>query len=289
MQIYQKWITLLALVAISFTASANAHTMGLGSCPRVQPLSSFDMNKFLGEWYVIEKFATASSCMKYNFTQSPVDGKMRLVQTRQHFVLDTIGVDHLYTYTGVLSTPDSDNRARMRVKFPLNIAGESDFVVFMTDYVNYAGIFTCQKILFGHTKSATILSRKPTLDKAIINQVRQKLEEDGVDPDDFSVVDQSKCIRTEDASFNVKIDDKTFSSGNIAGAVRKAGGAIGTGLQQAGEVIGSGITKAGDMSGGLIESFAGDKPDSNKNPLKQSLNDLLDNAKTQDNDAEWIP
>jgi len=280
------YIAVLALTAVSMIHHTTAHTMGLGSCPRVQPLSTFDMNKFMGEWYVIEKFATASSCMKYNFTKSDSDGKMRLVQTRQHFVLDTIGVDHLYTYTGVLSTPDTDNRARMRVKFPLNIAGESDFVVFMTDYVNFAGIFTCQKILFGHTKSATILSRKPTLDKAIVNQVRQKLEEDGVDPDDFSIVDQSKCIKTEDASFNVKIDDQTFSSGNIAGAVKKVGGTIGNGLQQAGEVIGTGITKGADMAGGIVESF-GEKQ--NKNPSKQSLNELLDNAKTQENDAEWIP
>lgn len=52
-----------------------------------------------------------------------------------------------------------------------DIAGEADFLVFMTDYSSYAGIFTCQKILFGHTKSATILSRKPTLDKAVVNQV----------------------------------------------------------------------------------------------------------------------
>lgn len=54
----------------------------------------------------------------------------------------------------------------------VDIAGEADFVVFMTDYDNYAGIFTCQKILFGHTKSASILSRKPTLDKVIVNQVK---------------------------------------------------------------------------------------------------------------------
>lgn len=59
--------------------------------------------------------------------------------------------------------------------FYKDIAGEADFVVFMTDYENYAGIFTCQKILFGHTKSASILSRKPTLDKVIINQVKIKL------------------------------------------------------------------------------------------------------------------
>lgn len=52
-----------------------------------------------------------------------------------------------------------------------DVAGDSEFVVFMTDYGQYAGIFTCQKILFGHTKSATILSRTPTLEKAVVNQV----------------------------------------------------------------------------------------------------------------------
>ena len=51
--------------------------------------------------------------------------------------------------------------------------------------------------------------------------MRQKLEEEGVDPDDFSVVDQENCIKKKDASFNVKIDDKTFSSKNVAGVVKK--------------------------------------------------------------------
>jgi lipocalin len=259
--------------------------MGLGSCPRVEPLKDFSMDKFLGEWYVIQKFATSSSCMKYNFTQG-ADGKLRLVQTRQHFILDTIGVDHIYTYTGVLTIPESDRSARMRVKFPLNIAGEADFIVFMTDYTTYAGIFTCQKILFGHTKSATILSRKPTLDKAVINQVRQKLEEEGVDPDDFSVVDQSSCRSKEDSSLNVKIDDKTFSPQNIGGVVKKVGQAVGTGIDKAGEVLGQGISKATDVTGDIVESF-GDE-DKKKIPVK-TLNDLLDKAKVQDNEAEWLP
>jgi lipocalin len=276
-------------MCLSLAVSTNAHTMGLGSCPRVQPMSDFDMNKFAGEWYVIQKFATASSCMKYNFTQAQ-DNTWKVVQTRSHFVLDTIGIDHLHSYTGVLSTPDSDNKARMRVKFPMNIAGESEFVVFMTDYKNYAGIFTCQKILFGHTKCGSILSRKPTLDQAIINSVRQKLEDDGVDPDDFSIVDQSKCSNTDNATFKVKIDEKTFSSGNIGGFVKKVGGTIGSGFQQVGDVVGSGITKATDVGGDLIEKFGEqpEQPESVKHPLKQ-INELLDNAKAQENDAELFP
>jgi len=276
----------LTVMVSTLFVSSDAHTMGLGSCPRVEPLKDFNMDKFLGEWYVIQKFATSSSCMKYNFTQG-TDGKLRLVQTRQHFILDTIGVDHIYTYTGVLTIPDNDRSSRMRVKFPLNIAGEADFLVFMTDYDNYAGIFTCQKILFGHTKSATILARKSTLDKAVINQVRQKLEEEGVDPDDFSVVDQSTCRTKEDSSLNVKIDDKTFSAQNIGGVVKKVGQAVGTSIDKAGEVLGSGISKGTKITGDIVESFA-DKEDTKASPVK-SLNELLDKANKQENEAEWLP
>lgn len=50
-------------------------------------------------------------------------------------------------------------------------------------------------------------------------KIRQRLEEEGVDPNDFSIVDQSKCI--EDSNLNVRIDDKTFSAGNVADVVKK--------------------------------------------------------------------
>jgi hypothetical protein len=174
----------------------------------------------------------------------------------------------------------------MRVKFPLNIAGEADFIVYMTDYDNYAGIFTCQKILFGHTKSATILSRKSTLDKAVVNQLRQKLEEEGVDPDDFSIVDQANCRSKEDSSLNVKIDDKTFSAGNVAGVVKKVGQAVGDGIDKAGDVLGSGISKAADVTSDIVQTFA--EKEKKSSPVK-SLNELLDKAKVQENEAEWLP
>lgn len=97
----------------------------------------------LGEWYVIQKFATSSSCMKYNFTKAD-DGKLRLVQTRQHFVLDTIGVDHIYTYTGVLTVPDSDDSARMRVKFPLSKSN----IMTMTIVEHYNNTFMAVSVTF---------------------------------------------------------------------------------------------------------------------------------------------
>lgn len=56
----------------------------------------------------------------------------------------------------------------------LDVAGDADLTIFATDYDNYAGMLTCQKILFGHTKCGSILSRKPTLEKAVVNQVCNK-------------------------------------------------------------------------------------------------------------------
>jgi hypothetical protein len=42
----------------------------------------------------------------------------------------------------------------------------------MTDYNNYAGVFTCQKMAFAHRQSASILSRLPNLDKMYVDKVR---------------------------------------------------------------------------------------------------------------------
>jgi hypothetical protein len=42
----------------------------------------------------------------------------------------------------------------------------------MTDYDNYAGVFTCQKLAFAHRQSASILSRSPNLDKIYMDKVR---------------------------------------------------------------------------------------------------------------------
>lgn len=56
----------------------------------------------------------------------------------------------------------------------VDVAGDSAFTVFMTDYTTYAGIFTCQKLAFAHRQSATILSRSKDLDKIYLDKVQQK-------------------------------------------------------------------------------------------------------------------
>lgn len=56
----------------------------------------------------------------------------------------------------------------------LDVAGEASFDVVTTDYKTYAGIYTCQNLLFFKRQSATILSRTTKLDEGILKKVNKK-------------------------------------------------------------------------------------------------------------------
>lgn len=77
--------------------------------------------QFLGRWYVIQKFSTASSCWTYDFIRNATDGSLKIVQSRDHVALDTIGLDNNYRYVGTLDVPDSNRQGFMRVRFPLSM------------------------------------------------------------------------------------------------------------------------------------------------------------------------
>lgn len=55
--------------------------------------------------------------------------------------------------------------------FCKGVAGSASYTVFATDYDTFGAIFTCQKLAFANRQSATILSRKKTLDKMYLDKV----------------------------------------------------------------------------------------------------------------------
>lgn len=92
--------------------------------------------------------------------------------------------------------------------------GEHDLIFFDTDYENYAGIFTCQSVVVGHRRSASIISRTPLLSSRLIAKVpnqsssffylnskptfwlvkaRAKLMSQDIDLDRMKRIDQHPC------------------------------------------------------------------------------------------------
>jgi len=112
----------LAIMLSTLAALASGHSYHLGSCPVVEPMAGFDMNAFLGKWYVIQKTSTGSRCLTNNYTvDADHPGHFNLEQVSQHPVLGLTNVDHLYRYTGGLKpNEDSTTAANMTVRFPLS-------------------------------------------------------------------------------------------------------------------------------------------------------------------------
>jgi apolipoprotein D and lipocalin family protein len=160
------------------------------------------------------------------------------------------------------------------------VAGTALHVVFATDYDNYAGIFTCQKLAFAHRQSATILSRNRDLDKAYVDKVRQKLTAFGVDPFDLSIISQKDCPRGNN-SFDINVDPHTFTVDNLGNVVRKAG-----------QKIGDGVEWIGHQGSKVYHKIAGGEDKSDKKPVTPTNITPLPkdiNGKYENNEIEWIP
>ena len=58
-----------SLLLSAVISLVGCHVFRLGECPEVEPMPDFDIDRFLGEWYVVQKFRSASDCVKENFTR----------------------------------------------------------------------------------------------------------------------------------------------------------------------------------------------------------------------------
>lgn len=276
-----KFSTMMAICAIvcGLVTLAAGHTYKTGECPPVEPMSDFDMKKFLGVWYVIQKTGTASTCVIYNITKGEDPGEYAIEQLSQRAPLSIGPFKHEYSYTGKLTVTDRDVPARMTVRFPLSVAGSAKFVVFMSDFTTYAGVFSCQKIPLGHRQSATILSRTRDLDKIYVDKIRNRLASFSVDPFDLSIINQTGCPKEGEAGWNIHVDSNTFSAKNIANVFRKAGEKIGDGFEYA--------VNAGKKIYNQYTDSSKEEVTSNNNNNNGRRAERL--TVSQEPDAEWLP
>lgn len=276
-----KFSTMMAICAIvcGLVTLAAGHTYKTGECPPVEPMSDFDMQKFLGVWYVIQKTGTASTCVIYNITKGEDPGEYAIEQLSQRAPLSIGPFKHEYSYTGKLTVTDRDVPARMTVRFPLSVAGTAKFVVFMSDFNTYAGVFSCQKIPLGHRQSSTILSRTRDLDKIYVDKIRNRLAGFSVDPFDLSIINQTGCPKEGEAGWNIHVDSNTFSAKNIANVFRKAGEKIGDGFEYA-------VNAGKKIYNQYTDSSKEDVTNNNNNNNGRRAERL---TVSQEPDAEWLP
>ncbi|KAF2348293.1 Lipocalin/cytosolic fatty-acid binding domain, partial [Trinorchestia longiramus] len=204
-----KMVSVVALVLLALGIS-DAHKLGLGPCQDVTPMQGFDVSKFYGRWYINEVFEAVNTCMTLDFEEKTDNSnEIKASQGRQISPLDAINVKHTTNYAGTIIKGDSETPARMRVKWPVSgIFGSLTYTVVDTDYTNYALTFECASFIGVRYYSASILSRNPQLDPTVMEEIKAKATENGIDVSNFQVVSQQECTKLgEGIDINTDPDD----------------------------------------------------------------------------------
>ncbi|XP_054152638.1 apolipoprotein D-like [Oppia nitens] len=196
-----------------FSIKIVGHVLQRGDCPLVEPMADFEIDQFVGQWYVIQKFQSYSDCVRENFT---------MIQQNQYIVtrqFNVLGSPILTTVTGKIIFPKNESKSEMSIDYPLSASGVVNirqYTVLATDYDNYALVWNCKPLVIRHRQSAQIMSRRPKLDPKIVDELRELLREFNINDHYLTNVSQSHCPSSVDTSDqSMTTNDNTVNNNNI--------------------------------------------------------------------------
>lgn len=130
---------------------------------------------------------------------------------------ETLTTGKIRSQKGKITFLEGQPESMMKISFPITAPlGDQNYQVIMTDYESYAAVWSCQRILFGHRESAQIMSRKPTLDNAIVQKIRNRFESYGINEHYFSVVDQASCKWDENGAKRSNIKEECTTCNDLS-------------------------------------------------------------------------
>ena len=139
------------LVIVSLT-SVRSHEYYNGRCLTFSPMPNLDWQRFTGDWWVVFKMNSRSSCIRYNYASS--GGQKLVTEEKLLPVLGRFGVPSAVHSEGTLRTTSPANVAAMTVDWDTGVLGDlmfsdMDYVVLDTDYTSRALVCSCQHFNIG--------------------------------------------------------------------------------------------------------------------------------------------
>jgi len=170
---------------------ASGQILRFGHCPYFSPLKDFEINKYLGTWYQIERYFSfpgiSGKCWTQNyFPDEEVPGKYKL---RMDF-RDPVVENKLTVETDIYQDFPEDPATLTSQFFGIPLIAYG-YQVLSTDYTNYAIEWRCEERgLFQHRESLWILSRTPYPKAWIVKQARSVVESLGLKMTSLRAVSQ---------------------------------------------------------------------------------------------------
>ncbi|XP_059901160.1 apolipoprotein Db [Gadus macrocephalus] len=175
----------LILLVLPLVSSQSYHW---GACPdpKIQP--NFNIEKYLGTWYEIEKLPASferGKCIEANYNTRP-DGTIQVLNSQFY-------KQKFRTVEGTAVIPDPREPARLKVSFSY-FTPYAPYWVLTTDYSTVAVVYSCTDVLhLFHIDFAWILSRSRFVQPQTVQYAKQLLAGEGVDVYRMKPTDQLGC------------------------------------------------------------------------------------------------
>ncbi|XP_014601794.1 PREDICTED: uncharacterized protein LOC106785667 [Polistes canadensis] len=182
-------------IILVLVGMASAQIPALGSCPDVQILTDFDLGKYLGVWYEIEKyfsvFELGGKCVEANYTLR--DNTTVNVINRQISSITGVAM----SIEGYARFEGPPNESKLLVTFPsVPFAGDAPYWVLGTDYKNYAVVWSCRNYGIFNAKIVWILARERSPSVVVMQDAYQVLDRNRISRAYFIRTDQRNCTVT---------------------------------------------------------------------------------------------
>ncbi|XP_003412977.2 apolipoprotein D [Loxodonta africana] len=182
-------LLLLSTLAGLFVDVAQGQAFHPGKCPNPPVQENFDVNKYLGRWYEIEKIPVTfekGSCIQANYSLME-NGNIKVInqEVRPDGTLNQI--------EGEATQANLTEPAKLGVKF-FWLMPSAPYWVLATDYENYALVYSCTTFIWlFHMDHVWILGRNPFLPPETVTYLKDILTSNDIAIDKMTITDQVNC------------------------------------------------------------------------------------------------
>lgn len=177
---------LLTLIALS---DVNGQTFHLGSCPKPPVQNNFELSKYLGTWYEIEKLPASfekGNCVQATYSLNE-DATIKVLNQ------EVLPNGKTHSIVGTAVSRNLEEPAKLGVSFSF-FQPYSPYWVLSTDYESHSLVYSCCNVLgIFYVDFAWILARTRTLPAENVTQLRDVFTSSNIDITKMTQTDQTNC------------------------------------------------------------------------------------------------
>lgn len=180
---------------------------GFGKCPNYPTMPKFNMTKFLGKWFEVERSfylpEIASGCTTLTFEDTTIrdtDGRPQLeiaIKTVNRWTGNpSVSIGEAITENEKSSIMSVQLKSRLPSAVARFLPGSGKYQVLYTNYDDFAILWSCSSFVAVHADQIWLLGRERDYSAEIRKKIYSALKQLSLDPERLFISKNTNCPNT---------------------------------------------------------------------------------------------